>query len=282
MKLEKKVAYGIIRSLLLVGMLTLTFNLTTAYASPDTILYIEPPSIIDPTLTPGNSFTVDVMVSDVEYFFAWQVNMSFNPAVLEIIDIIEGDFLKDQPEGTSGIVSRVENEQGWALFGCATIGPYIGKNGSGTLATVEFEVVAEGESLIKFETDPVYVNPPGYWLYMTYLVGQSESNPPPNFYDIPFTAEDGYFNNFGVAPPSIYELIEIIESWNLPRGTEKSLIAKLKVAEHMLDMGREDGAIRKLTAFIDRVEILRGKTLTNEQAGYLKTEAQRIIDLIEG
>jgi len=56
----------------------------------------------------------------------------------------------------------------------------------------------------------------------------------------------------------------------------------LKVAEHMFEMEKEDGAIRKLTAFINRVEALRNKTLTNEQADYLKTEAQRIIDLIEG
>jgi len=50
----------------------------------------------------------------------------------------------------------------------------------------------------------------------------------------------------------------------------------------MLDLGKEDGAIRKLTAFINRVEMLREKTLTNEQADYLISEAQRIIDLING
>jgi len=59
------------------------------------------------------------------------------------------------------------------------------------------------------------------------------------------------------------ELIETIETWNLHKGTENSLKAKLKAAIHMLDMGKEDGAIRKLTAFINRVEMLREKTLTN-------------------
>lgn len=87
-----------------------------------------------------------------------------------------------------------------------------------------------------------------------------------------------------VPPPSpvenIRELIETIETWNLPKGTENSLKAKLKVAKHMLDMGKEDGAIRKLTAFINRVEMLREKTLIDEQADYLISEAQRIIDLI--
>ena len=81
---------------------------------------------------------------------------------------------------------------------------------------------------------------------------------------------------------ALEELIETIETWNLPKGTENSLRAKLKVAIHMLDMEKEDGAIRKLTAFINRVEMLREKTLTNEQADELISEAQRIIDLIKG
>jgi len=78
------------------------------------------------------------------------------------------------------------------------------------------------------------------------------------------------------------ELIETVETWKLPKGTENSLKAKFKVAIHMLDLGKEDGAIRKLTAFIGRVEMLREKTLTNEQTDELVSEAQRIIDLIKG
>ncbi len=78
------------------------------------------------------------------------------------------------------------------------------------------------------------------------------------------------------------ELIETIETWNLPKGTGNSLTAKLKVAIHMLDLGKEDGAIRKLTALITRVEVLREKTLANEQADELVLEAQRIIALING
>jgi len=78
------------------------------------------------------------------------------------------------------------------------------------------------------------------------------------------------------------ELIETVETWNLHKGTENSLKAKLKVAIHMLDVGKEDGAIRKLMAFINRVERLREKTLTNGHADYLTTEAQRIRNLIRG
>ena len=256
----------IIKIVVLMGMSMLTAILSTAQASPATALSLDPSNVIDPTLAPGDIFSVDVLVSDVEYLYAWQVNMSFDPAVLKITNIVEGDFLKSQPEGTY-LVNRTENEKGWAFFGCTTIGPYIGVSGSGALAAVEFQALTEGESTMGFAV-------------RTALLGQDWPNPPPNFYDIPFSAEDGYFNNFPL--PSVYELIETIQDWHLPRGTERSLIAKLKAAGHMLEMGKEDGAIRKLTVFIDRVQMLRGKILTNEQADYLTSGAQKIIDQIEG
>ena len=111
-------------------------------------------------------------------------------------------------------------------------------------------------------------------------------------WDTPYVIDENNQDNYplvepwSLKPPSpveaTQELIETIETWNLPKGTENSLKAKLKVAIHMLDMGKENGATRKLTAFINRVEMLREKTLTNEQADELVSEAQRIIDLING
>jgi hypothetical protein len=262
--MNRKAKLGITLTLLSTTMLMMASNLRTAQASPETALHVQPSSIIDPSLTPGTTFTIDIVVSDVEYLYSWQANVSFFPSVLEFINVTEGDFLKDQPEGTWG-AKRIENEEGWALIGWSTKGMYVGVSGSGTLATVEFEVLAEGESAIEFGAN-------------TLLLGQNSPHPPPNFDDIPFTAEDGYFNN--ITP--IHELIETIESWNLHKGSEKSLIAKLKGAGHMLDMGKEDGAIRKLNVFIDRVQMLRGRTLMDGQADHLMSEAQGIIDLIQG
>ena len=77
-------------------------------------------------------------------------------------------------------------------------------------------------------------------------------------------------------------LIETIKTWNLPKGTEKSLVSKLEDAIHQLEMGNENGAIHKLMDFMDQVEGFRGKKLTDAQADYLLSEAQRIIDLIQG
>jgi hypothetical protein len=276
--LLKRIVFWMTLMLLLPGTLTLTFNPTLVQASPETTLYVDPSSVVDPTLVQGSTFTVDLMVSDVEFLYWWQAKMSYSSAVLKCVNITEGEFLTNQPEGTYG-AKLIKNEEGWALFGWTTIGEYIGVSGSGTLATIEYEVLAEGESLLKIETEPIETYP-GHWVYPTVLGAQDSPNPPPNFYDIPFTAENGYFSNSG--PTDLYELIETIEGWNLPKGTEKSLTAKLETTIRVFEMGKKDAAIRKLTAFINRVEILRNKTLTNEQADYLITEAQKFLDLIKG
>ena len=199
-KMSRRTVSVIMTIVVLMGMLMLTANLRTTQASPETILSLDPSSIIDPTLTPGDIFTVDVLVSDVEYLYAWQVNMSFNPTVLKIFDIVEGDFLKSQPQGTFG-AEKIENEDGWALLGWTTIGPYVGVSGSGKLAVVEFQVLAEGESILQFETEPFYIEGTGTWAYPTFLLQQFSPVSPPMWNNLyppeELTTQNGYFNNFG-------------------------------------------------------------------------------------
>ncbi len=173
--------------LLLTGVLTLTFNLWLTQASPEPTLYLDPSNTVDPTLTPGNSFTLAIMVSDVNTemgCYSWQVNLSWNPSVLRFTEVVEGDFLKDQPEGTFG---GSQIEESWALFGWTTIGEHLGVKGSGTLATVEFLVLDIGESVIRID------NP------RTYLLGLEESPPPPPpvLVEMPSMKENGYFSNIG-------------------------------------------------------------------------------------
>ena len=83
-------------------------------------------------------------------------------------------------------------------------------------------------------------------------------------------------------PTMIRTLIRTVRFWDLPKGTENSLTSKLDDAIHLLDAGNENGAVHKLMDFIDQVETLREKKLTNVQADHLISEAQRIIDPIKG
>ncbi|UCG45432.1 MAG: right-handed parallel beta-helix repeat-containing protein, partial [Candidatus Bathyarchaeota archaeon] len=200
--MNRKLIFGVVLVLFLMGIPESLLALGPAQAAPSTVLYIEPSSIVDLNLIPGHNFTIDLMVADVEYLFAWQANITFDPSVIEFLNVTEGGFLQDQPEG-SFFAYVVENAtDGWILIGATTLGPYQGASGSGTLAVIEFHVLTYGDSTIHIVTEPKWYDwnengiiDPGELIYTTILQGQDSPNPPPNFYDIEFTAEDGYFTN---------------------------------------------------------------------------------------
>lgn len=185
-------------TLLLVGMLPLGFNVQPVKAE-STKLYVNPPMVY---ASLGESFTVDINVADVELLHAWQVNISFNPDVLKFIDVTEGDFLQKEGRETIFFSHLDEIDEGWALFACAILEMFW-VDGSGTLANVEFQVLAEGESELDLVTEPVWSEGAQKWVNVTYLI---KMNPPPippggkEMEEIPFTAEDGYFISV-VSPP---------------------------------------------------------------------------------
>jgi len=72
------------------------------------------------------------------------------------------------------------------------------------------------------------------------------------------------------------DLISYLEDLDLPRGTENSLVAKLKSVIKSLDKGHDNAAINKLNAFINQVEAQEGKKITGEQAAELIATAQWI------
>ena len=143
----------------------------------------------------GDSFFMNVTVAGAELLYDWQANVTFNPSVLKVIGITEGPFLKRQPEGTYGPPPLIDNVEGSALFGWLTVGNHVGESGSGTLATIEFEVLADGESIINFTRVGADINAE------TYLESQGSPNPPPNFEYIVFNAQGALFTNI-VTPPN--------------------------------------------------------------------------------
>ena len=81
----------------------------------------------------------------------------------------------------------------------------------------------------------------------------------------------------------ICELIKLVESFNLQRGIENSLDAKLQNARAALvaaNAGQRQDAINKMQAFINEVEAQRGKWLTDEQADALIDISNAIILLL--
>ena len=115
-------------------------------------------------------------------------------------------------------------------------------------------------------------------------VGQDESGSD-GIVDTPYIIDENNGDNYPLAEPwspptMIKTLIRAVKFWT-NKGTENSLETKLNRALHLLDAGQEKRAIRRVKTFMNQVEGLRGKKLTNDQADYLLPVAQRIIDLIK-
>ncbi len=100
--------------------------------------------------SPGGSFSVNVPIANVTSLYAWQFNLTFNPAVLEAVNVVEGPFLKQA--GTTMMPSTyVNNTAGWVFAGSALLNwEEGGASGNGVLATVNFNVKIAGTCALGF------------------------------------------------------------------------------------------------------------------------------------
>ena len=192
-----KQKYKLLISLLTIISIMGSFQNVNTASSITTRLYVDPPMVY---ALPGESFTIDIKVADVERLHLWQANMSFNPNVLSFINITEGDFLRKEGKETTSMKNLAGIEEGWALFSWGIFGKFH-VSGSGVLATVEFQVLTTGESKLDLVTEPVH------GIVMTYLIKMNPAPVPPGgeeMEDIPFTAVDGIFYNLEVPPVALF------------------------------------------------------------------------------
>jgi hypothetical protein len=118
----------------------LFMNRTTALTS----IYVDPLSV---EKTVGQSFTVNLSVSDVANLYAWEVKLAYDRTILEHVKTVQGSFL-----GSSDVTFftyRVNDTSGYVLIDCTLLGNLLGVNGTGTVATVEFHVKQSGSCDLK-------------------------------------------------------------------------------------------------------------------------------------
>jgi len=116
-------------------------------AFPETIVAVDPEINV---AAPGESFDVNVTVTNVTDLYAFDINMTFNPSILNCTGVEEGAFLK-QAGATWWFEPDIRNDKGYVLFGNSLFpAPSAGANGNGTLATITFKVLAEGTSSLDF------------------------------------------------------------------------------------------------------------------------------------
>jgi len=82
-----------LRSMVIAGVVAMSLLATPARAA---VITLDSYAAL-----PNEQFTIDVGITDVDDLFAFVFNLSFQPDVLELLDVIEGTFLSSGPSPTS-------------------------------------------------------------------------------------------------------------------------------------------------------------------------------------
>ena len=99
----------------------------------------------------GDTFTFDVRAENVSDLAGWQFDIAFDPAILEAIDLSEGDFLKADGGTTFFQSGRIDNAAGKITELKSALLSDRGVNGSGTILQVRFNAKSDGETSLVLE-----------------------------------------------------------------------------------------------------------------------------------
>ena len=108
------------------------------------LIVVSPP---DPksSLIVGDTFTQTIEVQNATDLAGWQMDIAFNPEVLEVVDISEGDFLEGDGRGA---LFLDEQHPGEISVKQVRVEPVSGVSGSGVLVELRFRLVAFSEALL--------------------------------------------------------------------------------------------------------------------------------------
>jgi len=132
----------LITSLLVLLLFSAEFSYP-AVGSPLTTIYVNP---FTSTVKLGQTFTINIKISDVTDLYGWELKLGWTPTLLEALDIIQGSFLSGS--GETYWIEQIDNTTGIILAACTLVGNRPGVNGSGTLCSVSFYAEALGESVL--------------------------------------------------------------------------------------------------------------------------------------
>lgn len=141
--LMMKNLYGLLILLLLV--LGLFGWAPSAQAQTATVVRLDP---VYTTVAPNEAFSVDVMVENVENFWAFDVIITYDPDYLVVVSVDWGDFL--EVGLTIPGIKIDEPDPGTVRCGMTQQTPAEPQSGSGVLCTINFKAKElEGETNIE-------------------------------------------------------------------------------------------------------------------------------------
>jgi hypothetical protein len=158
----------------------------TVTVTPPT-LAVDPDEVIDTTMVDGDTFVVNITITDAYDLSETVFNVTWDPLVLTALSIVEGDFL--DPAATFTAITTTHDDILYNMTMATTFINYshsVGVTGSGTLAKITFEVQSRGGSVIELRPHPTWWTT--YWATTPVVVDGVHSN----LYDMDFHPPGNY------------------------------------------------------------------------------------------
>jgi hypothetical protein len=126
---------------LIIAAMLLAYLVFTTMTSIPTTLYLDPQT---PKSAVGQDFSINISISSVVDLYGWQLQLSWNKTILDVLNVTEGPFLKSG--GNSPFFYyNLNATAGQMTVECTRLGSVPGESGSGVLATIRFNVTSSGE-----------------------------------------------------------------------------------------------------------------------------------------
>ena len=135
----------------LLAMLLLSVATVNTHASDSTAISVQPAGVVDESLGPGESFSVDIVISDVTNLGGYDFWLNYSTSVLTTssadVTVVTDWF--NGPKGIKVWKKVVDDALGyvrlWVTLGMGTL---VGVEGSGTVVTIKFTVDALGTTVL--------------------------------------------------------------------------------------------------------------------------------------
>ena len=99
----------------------------------------------------GETFTVAVKMEGTVDLGGFQLALNFDPAVVQVADVVLGDYLGTTGRSVVPLGPEMDNVAGVVTFGGFSFGEQVGAYGDGELATITLSAIWEGSSPLSLE-----------------------------------------------------------------------------------------------------------------------------------
>jgi general secretion pathway protein D len=100
-------------------------------------------------ITEGREFRVSVVVQSTDEINSMTMNLSFNPQVLELKQVVQGSIASRMGEDVP-FLQNIDNSSGTCTIGFSSTDVARGFQGSGRVASLVFQSIAQGDSPLLF------------------------------------------------------------------------------------------------------------------------------------